>query len=105
MTIEEVGQLLVHAQAVDNRQIEEITILEWNELVADLDLQTAVEALRMHRRESKEWVTPFHIHANAERIRVAGLGSQRDEWGNTVETDAAALAAHQRLSNAKAVTS
>lgn len=97
MTIEEVGQLLVHMQAIDNRQIEEITILEWHESVGELELSVAVAALRIHRRESKEWVTPFHLHTIAERIRVAGLGPQDDEFGNPIAPDAAALAAFERI--------
>lgn len=106
MTIEEVGQLLVHMQAIDNRQIEEITILEWNESVGELDFSTAVEALRLHRRESRDWVTPFHIHANVERMRVAALGPQSDEWGNLIDPEPAALAAAQRVvGGMKAVTS
>lgn len=106
MTIEEVGELLVHMQAIDNRQIEEITILEWNESVGELALADAVEALRLHRRESKEWVTPFHIHANVERMRVAALGAQPDEWGNLIDPEPAALAAAQRAASARrAVTS
>lgn len=106
MTIEEVGQLLVHMQAIDNRQIEEITILEWFESVAELDFATAVAALRIHRRETKDWVTPFHIHANVERIRLAGLGPVRDEFDNDLPLDLPAVAAFERLHpETKAITS
>lgn len=105
MNAVELSQLLGEIQVVDNRRVDKATLLAWMPLLEDVDYYVAVEAVRLHRRESNEWLTPALIRVNVERIRLAGLGAREDELGNLLEPDAAALAAHQRLSTMKAVTS
>lgn len=106
MNLVQTNDLLTHIQIIDNRQIGDSTVLAWHELVEDLDLDAALEAVRLHFRESTEYLKPAHIRAGIERIRVAGLGLQEDEWGNEIEPDLPALAALERLNpNRPAVTS
>lgn len=96
MNVQETTDLLTRIQVIDNRRVEEATVLAWFELVADLDHGQAVEAAKLHFRESTVYLTPAHIRANVERMQVASLGAREDEWGNPVEVDEAALSAYRR---------
>ncbi|UGS27603.1 hypothetical protein K8F61_05285 [Microbacterium resistens] len=97
MNVQETTDLLTRIQIIDNRRVEEATVLAWFELVADLDHGMAVEAAKLHFRESTAYLTPAHVRANVERIRFAALGPVEDEWGNLVDPEPAALEAAQRL--------
>lgn len=97
MNIQETTELLTRIQIIDNRRVEEATVLAWFELVEDLALDAALEAVRLHFRESTEYLKPAHIRAGIERIRVSGLGPREDDFGNVIDPDAQALAAHNRL--------
>ncbi|MCT1363933.1 hypothetical protein [Microbacterium sp. p3-SID131] len=97
MNIQETTELLTRIQVIDNRRVEEATVLAWFELVDDLDLATALEAVRLHFRESTAYLTPAHVRVAVERIRLAGLGPQQDEYGNDIEPDYPAVAAYERL--------
>lgn len=103
MNIEETGKLLARVQVLDNRRVDEATILAWHELVEDLEFAHAVEAVRLHFRESTTYLVPAHVRANVERILLAGLGEREDEFGNELEVDEPALASHRRLAGARAI--
>lgn len=106
MNIQETNQLLIRIQVIDNRQIGDSTVLAWHELVSDLDYATAVEAVKLHQREATAYLTPAHVRAAVERIRLAGLGPQQDEYGNDIEPDYPAVAAYERLHpNQREITS
>ena len=101
MNIQQTNQLLIRIQVIDNRQIGDSTVLAWHELVEDLDYATAVEAVKLHQRESTVYLTPAHVRAGVERILLAGLGARRDEFDNDVEADGPALAAYKRLAQTR----
>lgn len=103
MNIRETNQLLIRIQVIDNRQIGDSTVIAWHELVGDLDYGHAVEAVKLHQRESTAYLTPAHVRANVERILLAGLGAREDEWGNEIEVDGRALAAWIRLQGSKEI--
>lgn len=106
MNIEATATLLANIQLIDNRRVEEETIIAWHELVGDLGYDMALEAARLHFRDSTEYLKPAHVRAGVERMLLAGLGAREDEYGNRIEPDAAALAALQRArADRKAVTS
>lgn len=105
MNIQETNALLTRIQVIDNRQIGDSTVLAWHELVEDLDYRMAVEAVRLHFRESTAYLVPAHVRAGVERILLAGLGAREDEFGNRLDVDEPALAAHRRLRAAREVTS
>lgn len=106
MNAVELGKLLGEIQVIDNRRVDEATLLAWLPLVDDISYPVAVEAVRLHRRESSAWLTPAHVRENIERMRVAALGPQPDEYGNLIDPEPAALAAAQRAAGGhKAVTS
>ncbi|GAA4762382.1 hypothetical protein [Microbacterium gilvum] len=105
MNLQETGQLLMLIQVVDNRRIDESVILTWHELLDDVELDVAREAVRMHRRESAAWLMPAHLLANVERILHADPAPE-DEYGNRLELDEGALAARARIEGGRrAVTS
>lgn len=108
MNIQETNDLLVQIQVIDNRQVGDITVIEWHELVGDLDFREASEAVRLHFRESDAYLKPRHVRVGVERIRLAGLGPQRDEFDNDLPVDLPAVAAFERLASQttrKAITS
>lgn len=97
MTIEETATLLANIQLIDNRRVEEETIVAWHALVSDLDFRMSLEAARLHFRDSTEYLKPAHVRAGVERILLAGLGARQDEFGNDIDIDGPALAAHRRI--------
>lgn len=101
MNLQETTDLLVRIQIIDNRRFEEATVLAWHELVADLDFPAAVEAVRLHFRESTAYLVPAHVRQGVERIMRAGLGAREDEFGNRLEVDKPALDAYSRLHRGK----
>ena len=106
MNIVQTNDLLVHIQLIDNRQVGDATVLEWHELVGDLDYDEALEAVRLHFRDSTDYLKPAHVRGGIDRIRLAGLGPQQDEYGNDIEPDHPAVAAYKRLHpNQKAINS
>lgn len=96
MNIEQTATLLAEIQMIDNRRVDEEVLLQWHELVGDLEHAMAREAVMLHRRESPVWLTPAHVRANVDRMQVAALGAQEDEWGNLIAPEPGALAAVQR---------
>lgn len=105
MNVQETNALLERIRVIDNRQVGDSTVLAWHGLVSDLDFATAVEAVRLHFRESTAYLVPAHVRAGVERILLAGLGAREDEWGNELAVDEAALAAHRRLHGQREIES
>lgn len=106
MDITQTADLLAEVQLIDNRRIEEATLVAWHRLVDDLDYAEAVEAVRLHFRTSTAYLTPAHVRAAVERIHQAGIGPMQDEFGNDIEPDLPAVAAYERLHpEQKAITS
>jgi len=96
MNIQETTDLLTRVQVIDNRRVEEATVLAWFELVGDLDHGLAVEAAKLHFRESTAYLTPAHVRANVERMLLASLGDREDDYGNRIAVDPVALAGYRR---------
>ncbi|MEV8023690.1 hypothetical protein [Microbacterium sp. NPDC080220] len=97
MNLQQTAELLTLIQIIDNRRVDEAVILAWQELVEDLDSPVAREAVKLHRRETSDWITPAHVRANYFRI----LNAQRfpeDDHGNALAPDHSALEAQDRLS-------
>lgn len=105
MTLEEITALLMRVQIIDNRKIDKAVLLEWEVDLAGVDdFPAAMEAVTMHRIESREWLLPVHVRENVERIRVAGFGPVEDEWGNVLPPDEVAVAALERLRHPREVS-
>lgn len=68
MNIEQVAAVLAKIKIGDNRQVTPLVIAEWHDTIGHVPYEDAIEAVRMHRRESTEWLTPAHLLRNVGRI-------------------------------------
>lgn len=96
MNFEQTALLLAEIQVIDNRRVDEATVIAWQPLLEDLSYEVASEAVALHRRESTAYLLPAHVRANVERIRTA-LAAPTDEYGNPLEVDRLALESQRRL--------
>ncbi|WP_125107983.1 hypothetical protein [Gulosibacter massiliensis] len=69
MNLQETAQVLAKIQLGDNRQVDELTVREWHDSIGHLAVHEAIEAVRMHRRESLNYLMPAHVIANVHRVR------------------------------------
>ena len=71
MNIEEVAKVLAKVQLSDNRDIDErgLVLAEWEDTIGDLPFDAAIEAVRMHRRDSTAYLTAAHVRANVQLIQ------------------------------------
>lgn len=71
MNYAETAQLLTAVAACDNRRIDDATVAMWHDVLGDLPLADALEAIRRHFAKSTEWLMPAHIRAGVGLIREA----------------------------------
>jgi hypothetical protein len=70
----EVAKLLARASAVDGRRVTEETVAAWWELLADVEYDAAVEALKSHYMTSEKYLMPAHV--------LKGSQPDPDAWMN-----------------------
>lgn len=70
MNAEEVAKVLAKIRLGDNRETSRETLLEWMDNIGDLDYADAIEAVRMHRKESTAYLMPAHIRDNVRAIKA-----------------------------------
>lgn len=71
MNAAEVAAVVAKIRLGDNRETSREVILEWADSIGDLDFDDAVQAVRMHRRESTEYLVAAHIRLGVLRIKAA----------------------------------
>lgn len=76
MNTDEVREVLVRMALFDGRQVEEVTVLAWAEVLADVHQADAIRAVVEHYGASREWLMPVHIvtaaaHYQDQRDREA----------------------------------
>ncbi|MGN6200003.1 hypothetical protein [Humibacter sp.] len=76
MNIKETAAVLAKIKLGDNREVTTLVIQEWHDAIGDLAYADAVEAVRMHRRDSTDYLMPAHVWANA---RLVASRRERDE--------------------------
>lgn len=69
MNLSETDQLLTLISNVDNRNIDDATVLVWHEILGDLPYAECVAAMKAHFRENTEYLTPAFIRARARMLR------------------------------------
>ena len=69
----EVAQLLNLAALVDNRTVTDEKCKMWHTILADVDYEDAVRAMREHYRVSSAWLMPSHVRD--------GVRGSQDRWG------------------------
>jgi hypothetical protein len=73
---QEVGKLLTVVALVDNREINLAVVDVWHDLLSDLAVDEANEALRKFRRENPGvYLEPGHIYQIAQKARAAAASS------------------------------
>lgn len=79
MNADEVSRILARIQLDDNREIDEegVVLGSWIEKIGDLPFDLAYEALLMHGRESKEYLTAGHIRANVKLLTARLTRAER----------------------------
>ena len=79
MNAEQVALVLAKIQLGDNREIDSqgLVLREWHESIGDLKFEDAIEAVRLHRRESSVYLTANHIRVGAVRARDAREREER----------------------------
>ena len=69
MNIQETGLLLGKIALVENREATNETIRAWQEILANVAFEDALEALTNHYRNSTEPVKPAHIIRGARDVK------------------------------------
>lgn len=70
MNLREAGQLLIKAQAYDNRTIGEMNIQAWAEALAEVDYTMALDAVTTHYFSTAEWIGPSHIRRHVREVEL-----------------------------------
>lgn len=92
MNAKELTTLLGRIQALDNRQVDEITIQAWTPLMTDVAYADAVQAVNRHFTESTAYLQPAHIIQGVRAARRLELPATMSE-----ERPDCAPDAHRRL--------
>jgi hypothetical protein len=103
VNIDELKQVVAKIQLGDNRQVDRLVLLEWQENIGDLNFEDARMAVTIHRRESTEYLQPAHIRANAKRAKLrrerdARINTPRAITGNVITLDRAQFEADTQAS-------
>ena len=79
MNNSQVALVLAKIQLGDNREIDSqgLVLREWHESIGDLKFEDAIEAVKLHRRESSAYLTPNHVRVGAQRARDAREREER----------------------------
>ena len=77
MNLQETAQVLAKIQLGDNRQVDELTVREWHDSIGHLAMHEAIEAVRMHRQTSLDYLMPAHVVAGARIARERALSEAR----------------------------
>lgn len=93
MNLTETDTLLNVMANVDNRKVDDATVLVWHEILGDLPFSDCLMAVTRHFGESGEYLMPVHIVRGAQaierdRIRAA---NHRKELEAAPETDSRPL--------------
>lgn len=70
MNKQECAKVLAKIQLGDNRQVTSLVLDEWFDTIGHLGFDDAIQAVRMHRQESTEYLVAAHIVALVRRIGV-----------------------------------
>ena len=69
MNSEQVATVLARVQVGDNREVDALVLADWEDTIGDLPFDAAIEAVRMHRKDSTAYLTAAHVRANVKLIQ------------------------------------
>ena len=81
MNISETAMLLGKIQAGDNREVSQVIVAEWHDTIGHLNFADAVEAVRLHRQNSADYLMPAHVVAGAKAVARERVMSEPLESG------------------------
>jgi hypothetical protein len=70
MNLVEAGRLLAKVSGNDGREVGEVTVMAWQETLADVAYPDAMAAVTIHYRESTEFLMPAHLVKLVGRVRA-----------------------------------
>ena len=73
MNKQECAKVLAKIQLGDNRQADKLTLEEWFDTIGHLPFGPAIEAVRLHRQESTDYLMPAHVIRNVRRLEERTL--------------------------------
>lgn len=73
MTLEELGKVLAKIKLGDNREITEAVMLEWFDTIGHLRFEDAIDAVRLHRQSSTDYLQAAHVVRGVGRLRETRL--------------------------------
>lgn len=68
MNLTETDRLLTVIHNIDNRRIDDATVLVWHEVLRDMSFDDCLVAVTRHFRESTDYLMPAHIVRGAREI-------------------------------------
>lgn len=79
MNLADTGDLIARVKVGDNREVDDLGLLitDWYEAIGHLDLADCLEAVRIHRGTSKEYLGTAHIAAGVKLIVARRERAQR----------------------------
>lgn len=71
MNIAETSMVLAKIQAFDNRNVDDATVIAWQEVLEPHTLQDALKAVSDYFRVSSAWIMPAHIVERVQAVEEA----------------------------------
>jgi len=71
VNIQETAAVLAKIKLIDNREITELVIREWHDIIGHIEYADAIVAVREHRKTSTDYLLPGHVVQGARRARDA----------------------------------
>jgi len=83
MNVQETAQVLAKVKLGDNREVTQLVIEEWHHTIGHLPYEETIEAVRVHRRDSTEYLMPAHLvrivaRMTESRLRPGSMHSHRE---------------------------
>jgi hypothetical protein len=75
---QECATVLAKIQLGDNRQVDKLTLEEWFDTIGHLPFGAAIDAVRLHRQESTDYLQPAHVIRNVRRLQERALPPRRE---------------------------
>lgn len=79
MNLVEAGRLLAKVSGNDGREVGEVTVLAWQETLADVPYPDAMAAVTRHYRQSTDFLMPAHLVILVEQLRRERRQAERDD--------------------------
>jgi hypothetical protein len=98
VTKSEMAKVLAKIQLGDNRQVDALVLEEWFDTLGHLSFEDAVEAVRLHRLSSTDWLTPAHVAAGVRKVKA-----DRNPSNDTTPIEARAARTAPKPSNWEAM--